>query len=110
MANPFTRGNSVTYLANERFAGELIRTIRLARDYHVLWIHDIKGGPSADEPDTVSARLVLDAYLPALTRAVRAFDQTGKIPTFLIFLEPQTSLLYLAYSNPNTLLLYYFQQ
>jgi hypothetical protein len=87
MAAPFTRGNSVTYLANERFAGELIRTIRLARDYHVLWIHDIKGGPSPDEPDTVSAHLVLDGYLPALTRAVRAFDQTGRIPTFLIFLD-----------------------
>jgi len=87
MAAPFTRGNSVTYLANERFAGELIRTIRLARDYHVLWIHDIKGGPSADEPDTISARLVLNGYLPALTRAVRAFDQTGRIPTFLIFLD-----------------------
>ncbi len=87
MAAPFTRGNSVTYLANERFTGELIGTIRLTRDYHVLWIHDIKGGPSADEPDTVSARLVLDGYLPALTRAVRAFDQTGRIPTYLIFLD-----------------------
>src|SRR5207249_3808120 len=64
-----------------------IRTIRRARDYHVLWIHDIKGGPNPNEPDTISSYVVNNGYLFALTRAVREFDATGRIPTFLIFLD-----------------------
>jgi hypothetical protein len=85
--SPFERGSAVNYLVSELFTRELITTIRRTRDYHVLWIHDIKGGPSADEPDTVSAHVVIDGYLTALTRAVNAFGETRRIPTFLIFLD-----------------------
>jgi hypothetical protein len=87
LAEPFTRGNAVTYLASERFPAHLIRTIRRTRDYHVLWIHDIKGGPNANEPDTISEHVVINGYLFALTRAVREFDRTGRIPTYMIFLD-----------------------
>ena len=87
LAEPFSRGNAVTYLASERFPAHLIRTIRRTRDYHVLWIHDIQGGPNANQPDTISAYVVNNGYLFALTRAVREFDRTGHIPTFMIFLD-----------------------
>lgn len=83
----FAEGNSVYYLPSERFTRGIIRTLSRTQDYHVLWIHDIKGGPSADDPDSVSARLVIDGYLATLTNAVNHYGTTGRIPTYLIFLD-----------------------
>ena len=36
-------GNEHYYVINEQFQWELLRHIREAEDYHVLWIHDFRG-------------------------------------------------------------------
>ena len=82
----FTHANRVFYVINEQFQAELARTILSARDYHALWIHDYRGVNAADEPDSISFRQTL-VYLEALTRAVQRYDESGKIPTYLIAID-----------------------
>ena len=83
----FTRGNRHWYVENEQFQAELTRMITEARDYHVLWVHDFRGYDSEGDPDEMSYRQVVEAYLPALIRSVRAYDERGKIPQYLVFLD-----------------------
>ncbi len=87
VGEPFTEGNSVSYLINEQFQSELNRTIRAARDYHVLWTHDFRGFDNQGDPDEMSFRHVLRSYLAALTASVRAYDTTGTFPTYIILLD-----------------------
>jgi hypothetical protein len=83
----FSSGNEHYYVINEQFQWELLRHIREAQDYHVLWIHDFRGVGTDQEVDSLGFGQVLHGYLAALTRAVRAYDTTGKLPTYLIFLD-----------------------
>ena len=85
----FTDGNRVSYVINENLQAEVQQTIRDARAYHVLWIHDFRGFTEKGEPDRLSLRYVVGAYLEALTRAVRAYDGDSlhRLPIFLIFLD-----------------------
>lgn len=85
-AEEFTRGNRVWYIMNEEFQYEMTRSVRLAEDYHVLWIHDISGVNDDGEPDAVAYELVRD-YLLALTERVRAYNKTGKLPMYIILLD-----------------------
>ncbi|MCP4396705.1 MAG: hypothetical protein GY801_05290 [bacterium] len=82
----FSHANRVFYVINEQFQAELARTILSARDYHALWIHDYRGVNAADEPDSISFRQSL-VYLEALTRAVQQYDDSGKIPAYLIVID-----------------------
>lgn len=84
---PFTDGNNVSYLINEQFQYHLSRTIRSARDYHVLWVHDFRGRDDRGDPDEMSFRHVLRSYMAAMTERVRAYDSTGVFPTYLIILD-----------------------
>ena len=83
LERPFERGNAVFPTSAARFQIELVRSIRAARDYHVLWIHDY-AGKVGDEPDSV-AHAVSVEYLKTLARHVREYDETGRLPTFMIF-------------------------
>ena len=83
---PFEGGHDLVYATDERFEPALRRSIRDTREYHVLWIHDFAGRYSDGGPDSV-AQDVVHAYLAALTAAVETFERTGRIPTFLIFLD-----------------------
>jgi hypothetical protein len=83
----FTEGNNVWYIVNEQFPLQLSRTIRETRDYHVLWIHDIRGVDNDGHPDEMTYRHVLGAYLAALIRNVRAYDETGTFPVYMVFLD-----------------------
>lgn len=87
IGRPFLLGHDLDYATDERFDPALRRSIVEARDYHVLWIHDFAGRDPAGRPDTVTERVVLDGYFVALERAALAYDQTGRIPTFLILLD-----------------------
>jgi hypothetical protein len=87
VGEPFQGGNDFSYLINEAFSPELIKTIHAARDYHVLWIHDFPGTAPGGHADRVAARVVTEGYLAALTERVRAFDSTGSLPAFMIFLD-----------------------
>ena len=50
---PFTGGNSVLPITQSRFPIELVRAIRAAENYHVLWIHDYAGKVDG-APDTIA--------------------------------------------------------
>lgn len=84
---PFHEGNEVSYVVNEQFQWQLNRTIREAEDYHVLWIHDVRGYDAQGDPDEMSFRHVLHSYLATLTERVRAYDRTGRLPTYFILLD-----------------------
>ncbi len=87
VGQPFSDGNRVWYVINEQFQEEVSRSIRVAEDYHVLWIHDFRGRNSEGEPDRLSLRYVVDAYLGALTERVRRYDTVGRLPVFMILLD-----------------------
>jgi len=83
----FTSGNEHYYVINEQFQWELLRHIREAEDYHVLWIHDFRGVGNDKQADSIGYAQVLAGYLETLTRRVRDYDTTGKLPTYMIFLD-----------------------
>lgn len=81
----FTDGNRVWYVVNEQFPLQLSRTIHAAQDYHILWIHDVRGKDEHGDPDEMTFRYTVSSYLAALTNRVRAYDRTGSLPVFMIF-------------------------
>lgn len=83
----FTRGNKRWYIENDQFNAELSRMIREAEDFHLLWIHDFRGYDAEGNPDEESFRLTTDSYLRALIERAGAYDQTGRIPQYLIFID-----------------------
>ncbi len=87
IGEPLTDGNDVSYVINEQFQYQLSRTIREARQYHVLWTHDFRGRDARGDPDEMSFRHVLRSYLSAMTARVRAYDSTGVFPTYMIILD-----------------------
>ena len=84
---PFSEGNFVSYVINEQFQFQLARTIREADDYHVLWIHDIRGVDDGGRPDELSFRHVLRSYLRTLTARVREYDRVGRLPVYMILID-----------------------
>jgi len=82
----FTQGNRVWYVINEQFQWEIARSVHRAEDYHVLWIHDIRGNNGEGKPDQMAYNQVRN-YLVALTNRIRAYDRTGKLPVYMIFLD-----------------------
>jgi len=83
LERPFTGGNSVLPITQSRFPIELVRSLRAAENYHVLWIHDYAGKVDG-APDTIAHEVTLE-YVRTLTRNVRRYDSTGRMPTFMIF-------------------------
>ena len=85
----FTDANKAYYVLNEQFNWELSRMIHSARDYHVLWIHDIRGLNSDKKraPDSVSYNMILKDYYGAWTERVKDYTNTGRLPVFMIFLD-----------------------
>lgn len=85
-ARAFADSNRITYVRSTEVQQEFLRTIRAARAYHVLWLHDFMGR-NGTEVDAVGFVMTVDGYLKALTRGVREFDVSGRLPTFIIFLD-----------------------
>ncbi|MFV1987483.1 MAG: hypothetical protein ACC682_09375 [Gemmatimonadota bacterium] len=83
----WTAGNRVWYVQNAQFQWELSKSIERAEDYHVLWLHDIAAFNAAGDPDQITFTQMVDYYLASLTRAVRRYDETGKLPVFMIFFD-----------------------
>ncbi|HEX9189262.1 MAG TPA: hypothetical protein VGB87_19450, partial [Vicinamibacteria bacterium] len=80
----FSRGDVIYPTNASRFHIELIRSLEKAQDYHVLWIHDFAGRVDG-RPDPVAFEAAVEGYLQVLTRHVRDYDRTGRLPVFLIF-------------------------
>ena len=83
----FTEGNSASYIINEEFQWHLNRTIREAKDYHVLLTHDFRGFDAKGDPDQMSYAHVLRSYFAALTARVKAYDSTGRFPVYMILID-----------------------
>ncbi len=100
VGHPFTDQNALTYLRSADLPIEMARSIYAARDYHVLWTHDFTGRRENGAIDNVAYEMVADAYLPALTAAVKRYDSTGVLPTYVIlqdqfFYEPRGNRLWM---------------
>lgn len=80
-------GNRVWYVHNERFQTELVRSIGLAEEYHVLWVHDYAGLNARGQPDRAALYTVTRAYLHALRDRVARYDATGRLPVFMLFID-----------------------
>ncbi|MBR9990441.1 MAG: hypothetical protein KFH98_11840 [Gemmatimonadetes bacterium] len=83
----FTDGNRLRYIANLQFHWELLRSIRETRSYHVLWVHDFPAVTADGMLDWASYSQVVDGYLTALAERVEAYDSTGALPSYFIFLD-----------------------
>jgi hypothetical protein len=83
---PFTKQNRLWYIINEQFQWEMVRSVRKAEDYHVLWIHDFRGKNGEGNPDAIAYAQTLN-YLEAMIERVSAFDETGKLPQYFILLD-----------------------
>ncbi|MDQ3950532.1 MAG: hypothetical protein M3282_09300, partial [Gemmatimonadota bacterium] len=87
VGRPFTDRNALTYLRSADLPLEIARSIYAARDYHVLWMHDFTGRRASSAVDDIAYSVVADAYLPALTEAVKRYDQTGRLPVYMMLLD-----------------------
>jgi hypothetical protein len=88
VGHPFTGDNALMYLEGRDLPLAIARSIFAARDYHVLWTHDITSKRhTTHNLDNVGYELIADVYLPALTAAVRRYDDVGHLPAFMIFLD-----------------------
>ncbi len=83
---PFTQENRIWYVINEQFQWEMVRSVRKAEDYHVLWIHDFRGLNGEGKPDAVAYAQTLN-YLEAMIERVSAYDETGKLPQYFMLLD-----------------------
>ncbi len=83
----FQKGNRLRYVHNDRFLTDLIASIGEAREYHVLWIHDVRGRTPAGRPDRLSLLVATHAYLTALRDRVREYDATGRLPLYIVLLD-----------------------
>jgi hypothetical protein len=83
----FTDGNKIWYIINEEFQYEVSRQIHAARDYHILWIHDIAAFDAGGDPDTLTFVQIKDSYFQAMIDRIKEYDDTGKLPVFMIFLD-----------------------
>jgi phosphatidylserine/phosphatidylglycerophosphate/cardiolipin synthase-like enzyme len=85
VGHPFTDHNDLTYMRSTDLPLEVARSILAAREYHVLWTHEFMGREWYTRAiDNVGYTMVADAYFPALTAAVRRYDSTGVMPTYMI--------------------------
>ncbi len=85
VGHPFTDRNDLTYLRSTDLPLEIARSILAARQYHVLWTHEFMGREWYTRAiDNIGYTMVADAYLPALTAAVRRYDSTGVMPVYMI--------------------------
>lgn len=85
VGHPFTDRNALTYMRNTDLPLEVARSILAARQYHVMWTHEFMGRDWYTRAiDNIGYTMVADAYLPALTAAVRRYDSTGVFPMYLI--------------------------
>jgi hypothetical protein len=85
VGHPFTDGNALTYMRSTDLPLEVARSILAARQYHVLWTHEFMGRQWYSRAiDNIGYTVTADAYLPALTAAVRRYDSTGVFPLYML--------------------------
>jgi hypothetical protein len=86
VAQEFTEANRIWYVVNESFQWEMARTVKAARDYHVLWIHDYRGVNAEGDPDLLALAHTIN-YIDAMTDRVLEYDETGRFPSYQIVID-----------------------
>lgn len=89
-----TGGSATLYINAPQFQPELERTIREAEVYHVLWIHDFRGRNEEGAPDRVGFEQATNGYMRALLDRVRKYDDTGRLPVFILMLDQHSYEIY----------------
>ncbi len=85
VGHPFTDRNELTYMRSTDLPLEVARSILAARQYHVMWTHEFMGRQWYSRAiDNIGYTMIADAYFPALIAAVKRYDSTGVIPTYMI--------------------------
>jgi hypothetical protein len=87
LGRPFTDGNATLYINAVQFQAELERSIHEADRYHVLWIHDYRGSDGLGNVDRTGFSQTTRGYLRALLERVRTYDETGRLPVYVIMLD-----------------------
>lgn len=87
VGRPLLHGNRMWYVYNDRFQENLRESIGRAQIYHLLWVHDFRGLNDAGKPDRLSLLVATQAYLNALRERVQAYDSTGNLPVYMLFLD-----------------------
>jgi hypothetical protein len=82
----FTDDNEISYFYDAQFQQKLHDSIEAAEDFHVLWVHDVRGRNARGEPDAATFQLV-QTYLGTLIRRIRDYDRDGILPVFIILLD-----------------------
>jgi hypothetical protein len=86
LSRRFEGGNTIHTIDAPHFQRELKRSIRETRTSHVLWVHDYRGQDDLGRPDRTGFETTVE-YLRALRTAVRAYDSTGRVPTYMVLVD-----------------------
>jgi len=84
-----TTGNTIKYLMSEQFHVELKRMIRETEHYQVTVVHDFRGADPDGSTDIYGWDMVVDGYMEAFVRAIRALDEGRRstLPQFFLILD-----------------------
>ncbi len=84
-----TAHNKISYLINEQWHHELLKTIRDTRYYHVLIIHDYSGVNKEGLPDKITWEITLDGYGEAILKGIDDYlaGRRDGLPHFSVFLD-----------------------
>ncbi len=89
LGEPMTARNKISYLVNEQWHYELLKTIHDTRYYHVLIIHDYPGVNSDGLPDKITWEITLDGYGEAILKGIDDYmaGRRDGLPHFSVFLD-----------------------
>jgi len=89
LGEPLTAHNKISYLINEQWHYELLKTIHDTKSYHILIIHDYPGVNSDGLPDEITWEITLDGYGEAILKGIDDYlaDRRDLLPHFSIFLD-----------------------
>jgi hypothetical protein len=82
----FEGGHALLPINGAQFERDLLRSILETEAYHILWLHDYRGRNDEGAMDRSGFR-VSEHYMKALLQGVRRYDETGRLPAFLILLD-----------------------
>jgi hypothetical protein len=89
LGEPLTARNKISYLINEQWHHELLKTIHDTKFYHVLIIHDYPGVNEDRLPDEITWRITLDGYGEAILKGINDYleGRRDALPHFSVFLD-----------------------
>jgi hypothetical protein len=89
LGEPLTAQNKISYLINEQWYYEFLKTIQDTKFYHVLIIHDYPGINGDRLPDEITWEITVDGYGEAILKGINDYleGRRNELPHFSIFLD-----------------------